>query len=92
MPIEECTWTVKTKTQAFSKMRELFNSGNIDLYRHEKAIQQLKNLIVTYRAGGTWSVSGGTGAGVDDFPSALAGAILVASSKPVYDLAWLRMV
>ncbi len=90
VPIEELTWTVKSKTQAFSKMRELFNSGNIDLYFHEKAIQQLKNSIVTYRAGGTWSVSGGAGANVDDFVSALAGAILIATQKPIYNLDWIR--
>lgn len=92
MPISELTWTVKTKTQAFSKMRELFNSGNLDLYPHEKAIQQLKGLIITYRAGGTWAVSGGTGAAVDDFCSAMAGAILTAtqSSKVVWAISEFR--
>lgn len=89
MPIEELTWTVKTKMQAYTRLRELFTGGNISLYSHEKAIAQLKGLTVTYRAGGNWSVSGGTGAGVDDFAAALAGAVLVANEK-VYDLEWLK--
>ncbi len=92
VPISELTWTVKTKTQAYSKLRELFNAGNIDLYLHEKAIAQIKGLTVTYRAGGTWSVSGGTAAAVDDFAAALAGAVLIASAKPTYNLAWLSML
>lgn len=92
VPIEEITWSVKTKTQAFSKMRELFNSGNIDLYFHEKAIQQLKNLIVTYRSGGTWNVSGGNAANVDDHVSALAGAILVLSQNTSSYPAWIKMI
>ncbi len=53
-----------SKTEAFSKLRELFNAGNIELYPHPKANQQIKNLTVTYRASGQWSVSGGTGAGI----------------------------
>ncbi len=78
LKIRELTWTAPTKTEAFSKLRELFNAGNIELYPHPKANQQIKNLTVTYRASGQWSVSGGTGAAVDDYPSALAGAVLVA--------------
>lgn len=92
MPIEELTWTVKTKTQAFSQLRELFISGNISLYSHEKAIAQLKGLTVTYKSGGTWSVSGGTGSAVDDYPMALAGCVLIATKKPVYDHSWLANI
>lgn len=81
LKIQELTWTAPTKTQAFSKLRELINSATLELYPHPKAVQQLKNLIVTYRPNGTWSVSGGTGAAVDDFALALAGAVLVASDE-----------
>jgi hypothetical protein len=81
LPIEELTWSVPTKTKAFSKLRELFNGGNIELYPHSKGIQQLKNLIVQYRPNGTWNVTGGAGAAVDDYALALAGAVLVASDK-----------
>lgn len=83
MPIEELTWTAPSKTQAFSKLRELFNAGNIELYPHPKGIQQLKNLTVQYRANGTWNVTGGTGAAVDDYALALAGAVLIARQKVV---------
>jgi hypothetical protein len=76
VPVKELTWTAPTKTQAMSKLRELLNSGNLELYPHPRAIQELKNLTVTYRSGGTWSVSGGTGAAVDDYAMALAGAVL----------------
>lgn len=94
--ITELTWTASSKTEAYSKLRELVNAGNLGLYPHAKGIQQLKNLTVTYRAGGTWMVSGGTGASVDDFASALAGAVLIArcamprrqsSSGSTYDFA-----
>lgn len=78
MPIEELTWTSPTKTKAFSKLRELFNGGNVELYPHAKGIQQLKNLTVQYRSNGTWNVTGGTGVAVDDYALALAGAALVA--------------
>jgi hypothetical protein len=78
LPIEELVWTSPSKTQAFSKLRELFNAGNMELYAHPKAVQQLKNLTVHYRANGIWDVTGGTGAAVDDFASALAGAVLIA--------------
>ena len=85
LKIRELTWTASTKTQAYSKLRELVNGGKLDLYPHSKAIQELKNLGVTYRAGGTWSVSGGTGAAVDDFCSALAGCVLIADEEPEYN-------
>lgn len=82
LTIRELTWTASSKTEAYSKLRELFNGGNIDLYPHAKAIQQLKNLIVQYRSNGTWNVTGGIGAAVDDFAAALAGAVLIATQKP----------
>jgi hypothetical protein len=86
LKIYELTWTAPSKTEAFSKFRELFNAGNIELYPHPKANQQIKNLSVIYsiyRASGQWSVTGGSGAGVDDFPSALAGAVLIAKKVTV---------
>lgn len=89
--IRELTWTAPSKTDAFSRLRELFNAGNIELYPH-KANQQLKNLSVIYRSSGQWSVSGGSGVAVDDYPSALAGCVLIAKSAGIitqvgYDLA-----
>jgi hypothetical protein len=78
LKIRELTWSAPSKTEAYSKLRELANGGNLELYPHPKAIAQLKNLTVRYRANGTWDVTGGTGAGVDDFAAALAGAVLVA--------------
>ena len=47
-PIRELTWSVSTKMKAFSKMKELFNAGLVDIYPHEQAIRQLKNLNVVY--------------------------------------------
>ncbi|MBW4441863.1 MAG: terminase [Plectolyngbya sp. WJT66-NPBG17] len=76
MPIEELTWTAQSKTQAFTKLRELFHAGKVDLYPHTKGIAQLKNLIVRYGSTGNWAVTGGTGAAVDDYPMSLAGAAL----------------
>lgn len=87
--IEELTWTAPTKTKAFSKLRELFNAHNIELYPHSKGIQQLKNLIVQYRANGTWNVTGGTGAAVDDYALALAGAVFVAQDAD--PSSWLKI-
>jgi hypothetical protein len=55
--ISEISWSSSSKTEAYSKVRELFNSGNIELYLHQKSIQQLKNLTVVYRSSGQWSVS-----------------------------------
>jgi hypothetical protein len=83
LKIYELTWTAPNKTEAFSRFRELFTGGNIELYPHPKANQQIRNLSVVYRATGQWSVTGGSGAGVDDFPSALAGAVLVAKKISV---------
>jgi hypothetical protein len=84
--IRELTWTAPSKTEAYSKLRELANAGNLELYQHPKAIQQIKNLTVKYRPNGTWDVSGGTGAAVDDYPSALAGAVLTASRPVVHQI------
>lgn len=89
VPIEELTKTAPTKIKAFSKLREIFNAQNIELYPHPKGIQQLKNLIVQYRANGTWNVTGGTGAAVDDYALALAGAVLVAQDSD--PSAWLSI-
>lgn len=79
--IEELTWSVISKTKAFSKLRELFNCGKIELYPHPKANNQIKNLTVTYRSSGQWSVSGGTGSAVDDYCSALAGVALASQPR-----------
>lgn len=79
--IRELSWTAPSKTEAFSKLRELFNAGNMELYPHPKANQQLKNLIVQYRSSGNWTVNGGTGTAVDDYPMSLAGAVLSATNK-----------
>jgi hypothetical protein len=74
--------------KAFSKMKELFNAGLIELYPHQKAISQLKNLSVIYRASGQWAVTGGKEVGVDDYAFALAAAILEASKDN--DIDWLN--
>jgi hypothetical protein len=87
-PIAELAWSVSTKMKAFSKMKELFNAGLIELYPHPKAISQLKNLGVIYRSSGQWSVTGGKEVGVDDFAFALAAAILEASRDN--DIDWLN--
>lgn len=89
LPIEELTKTAPTKTKAFSRLREIFNAQNIELYPHPKGIQQLKNLIVQYRPNGTWNVTGGTGAAVDDYALALAGAVLVAQDSDGWN--WLQI-
>lgn len=81
LPISELTWTSQSKTAAYSGLRELVNGGNLDLYPHNKVIQELKGLTVRYRSNGTWDVSGGSGAAVDDFASALAGCVLVAKRE-----------
>ena len=87
-PIEELTWSVSTKMKAFSKMKELFNSGLVDLYWHEKAVKQLKNLGVVYKASGQWSITGGKESGVDDYAFAFAGAVLQASKED--DINWIE--
>jgi hypothetical protein len=87
-PIAELAWSVSTKMKAFSKMKELFNAGLIEMYPHKKAISQLKNLSVIYRQSGQWAVTGGKETGVDDYAFALAGAILEASKDN--DIDWLN--
>ena len=87
-PISELTWSVSTKMKAFSKLKELFNAGLVELYPHKKAIWQLKNLGVVYRNSGQWSVTGGKEVGVDDYAFALAGAVLEASKDS--DVDWLN--
>jgi len=87
-PVAELAWSVSTKMKAFSKMKELFNAGLMELYPHKKAVWQLKNLGVLYRQSGQWSVTGGKETGVDDFAFALAGAILEASKDD--DIDWLN--
>jgi hypothetical protein len=87
-PIAELAWSVSTKMKAFSKMKELFNAGLIELYPHSKAISQLKNLGVIYRSSGQWTVTGGKEVGVDDYAFALAAAILEASRDN--DIDWLN--
>ena len=87
-PISELAWSTSTKMKAFSKMKELFNAGLIELYPHKKAIWQLKNLSVIYRNSGQWNVTGGKESGIDDYAFALAGAILEASKDD--DIDWLN--
>ena len=87
-PISELAWSTSTKMKAFSKMKELFNAGLIELYPHKKAVWQLKNLSVIYRNSGQWNVTGGKESGVDDYAFALAGAILEASKDD--DIDWLN--
>ena len=87
-PIAELAWSVSTKMKAFSKMKELFNAGLVELYPHQKAISQLKNLSVIYRSSGQWAVTGGKEVGVDDYAFALAAAILEASKDS--DIDWLN--
>lgn len=80
--VEEFTWTPKSKTEAYSYLKELFNNQKISLYEHEVAIAQLVNLQVYYGAGGKWSVSGGKGLKVDDFCSVLASIALISRKNP----------
>lgn len=79
LPCRELHWSSKSMTEAYTKLRNLVIAGNLNLYRHKKAIGQLKGLTVKYNSVGTMSVSGGNGAGVDDYCAALAGAVLVSS-------------
>jgi hypothetical protein len=81
--IQELTWTSSSKTEAYSGLRDLFNGGNIELYPHPVANQQLRGLSVIYRSSGQWSVTGGSGVGVDDYPSALAGAAMIAKGTRI---------
>lgn len=87
-PICELAWSVSTKMKAFSKMKELFNAGLVEMYPHKKATFQLKNLSVIYRQSGQWAVTGGKETGVDDYAFALAAAIMEASKDN--DVDWLN--
>ena len=87
-PISELTWSVSTKMKAFSKVKELFNAGLIEIYNHKKLVWQLKNLSVIYRNSGQWNVTGGKETGVDDYCFALAAAVLEASRDS--DVDWLN--
>ena len=87
-PIEELTWTIGSKVKAFSKMRELFNAGQVNLYNHEKAISEIKGLTVVYKSAGQWTVTGGKQTGIDDHAFALAAAIHAANKED--DSTWLE--
>ena len=80
--VNEFTWTYKSKTEAYSYLKELFNSDKIALYRHETAIAQLINLQVFYSSGGRWTVSGGKGIKVDDYCSVLAAIANISRTAP----------
>jgi hypothetical protein len=84
-PISELTWSVSTKMRAFGKLKDLLNSGLIELPNHRKAIVQLKNLGVIYRASGQWSVTGGKDSAIDDYCFCLAAAILQATKEDSID-------
>jgi hypothetical protein len=84
-PISELAWSVSTKMKAFGKLKELLNSGLIELPNHKEAIKQLKNLGVIYRASGQWTVTGGKESAVDDYCFCLAGAILQATKEDSID-------
>ena len=84
-PISELTWSVSTKMKAFGKLKELLNSGLIELPNHKKAISQIKNLGVVYRASGQWSVTGGKDSAIDDYCFCLAAAILEATKEDSID-------
>ncbi len=84
-PISELTWSVSTKMKAFGKLKELLNSGLIELPSHKKAISQLKNLGVIYRASGQWTVTGGKESSIDDYCFCLAAAILQATKEDTID-------
>jgi hypothetical protein len=84
-PISELTWSVSTKMRAFGKLKDLLNSGLIELPNHRKAVTQLKNLGVIYRASGQWSVTGGKDSAIDDYCFCLAAAILQATKEDSID-------
>lgn len=84
-PIAELAWSVSTKMKAFGKLKELLQSGLIELPNHKEAVKQLKNLGVIYRASGQWTVTGGKESAVDDYCFCLAGAILQATKEDSID-------
>ncbi len=68
----------QVKMEAYAKVRDLFNSGQIEIPNHAASIKQLRNLQVVRSPNGNWNVTGGNGSAVDDYASALAGAVLCA--------------
>jgi len=84
-PVSELAWSVSTKMKAFGKLKELLQSGLIELPNHKEAIKQLKNLGVIYRQSGQWSVTGGKESSIDDYCFALAAAILEATKEDSID-------
>jgi hypothetical protein len=91
LDIVEFNWSQQTKTKAYSKMREMFNAGEIELPPNEKGIQQLKNLTVMFRPSGQWVVTGGDKAAVDDYCSAMAAGILIIES-PEQSVDWIDAI
>lgn len=87
--ISELTWTQPNKMKAFGRMKELINAFNFEIYFHDQAIRQLKGLTLKLGSNGNWSVSGGPGAAVDDFASAIAGAVLSVEPETNYKDNWL---
>lgn len=77
LDIVEITWSLPTKKKAYSKMRDLFNSGLVDLPPEAKAIQQLKNLTVIFKSSGDWTVTGGDKVAVDDYCASFAATLLI---------------
>lgn len=89
VPIDELTWTMPNKMKAFGRLKELINAFNFETYSHDQAIRQLKGLTLKLGSNGNWSVSGGTGAAVDDFASAIAGAVLAIEPETNFSDNWL---
>lgn len=82
--IESFNWTNSNKKEAYEKLKIAVNSGNLELYNHPKIISELKNLQINFTPSGNWTISGGTGAAVDDFASCLA-AIFLHSDPEDFD-------
>lgn len=82
--IEGFNWTNNNKKEAYEKLKVSINSGNLELYNHPKLISELKNLQINFTPSGNWTISGGTGAAVDDYASCLA-AIFLHSDPEDFD-------
>ena len=82
--IEGFNWTNNNKKEAYEKVKVAVNSGNIELYNHPKLISELKNLQINFTSSGNWTISGGSGAAVDDYASCLA-AIFLHSDPEDFD-------
>lgn len=72
--ITEYIWSLPKQMKAFSKLRQAFTAGKIEIPNNKKLVWQLKNLTVVYKGGG-WRVTGGTQSAVDDMVFALACAM-----------------